>query len=210
MNTTLKDLAKHIIQLKTKQKRCVVAIAGPPGSGKSTLAEQFNVLLNSKGMTSCVMPMDGFHLDNTILNERGQRIRKGAQHTFDAHGFVDTVARIHANAHTVYVPVFDRDRDIAIAGVQEINSKHGIVLIEGNYLLLQDEPWAKLSDYFSYRLFLNPGIDVIEQRILERWQDAGLDQDTINRRTYENDLPNSKYVVEHSELSNTTLITQWS
>jgi len=218
----LKDITNRIVQLNSEQKRSVVAIAGPPGSGKSTLAEHLNDSLNNsmdnsvgnsvnrQNLKSCVMPMDGFHLDNDILSARGHLQRKGAPHTFDANGFVDTVARVHANEHTVYVPVFDRSRDIAVAGVQEITSHHSIILVEGNYLFLREAPWAQLSKFFSFSLFLNPGIGVIEERILARWQGAGLDQETINRRTYDNDIPNAEYVLNHSELETTTTITAWS
>jgi len=207
---TLKEITHRLVQLNGGQERSVVAIAGPPGSGKSTLAKQLNDSLNAQNIKTCVMPMDGFHLDNDILSARGHLPRKGAPHTFDSAGFVDTVARIHTNEHTVYVPIFDRDRDIAIAGVQEITSQHSIVIIEGNYLLLREEPWAKLSKYFSFSLFINPGIDLIEERILARWRDAGLDSETINRRTYDNDLPNAEYVLSHSELETATMITRWS
>lgn len=210
MQYTLNDIADQVVHLASQQARLVLAIAGPPGSGKSTLSEQLNEALNHRNFNACVMPMDGFHLDNDVLRARAHLTRKGAEHTFDAQGFVNTVARIHAHTHPVYVPVFDRERDIAIAGVQEVNSEHNIILIEGNYLLLRKEPWAQLQQYLSHRLFLNPGIKVIEQRILERWQAAGLDQETINQRTYENDLPNAHYVLDHSELENTTLITGWS
>ncbi len=210
MNYTLNDITEQIIQCKNNQDRILVAIAGPPGSGKSTLAEQLNDALSQRSISSCVMPMDGFHLDNQVLKERGEINRKGAQHTFDAHGFVAAIERIYANEHRVYVPVFDRTRDIAIAGVQEIASEHGIVLIEGNYLFLREEPWANLQNFVSMRLFLKPEMNTIEQRILERWSQAGLDQNTIDQRTYGNDLPNARYVLDHSDLNNATIITRWT
>jgi len=210
MMNTLDEIKNVITQGLRENKRCVVAIAGPPGSGKSTLAEHLNNSLNQDGHISCVMPMDGFHLNNNVLIERGLLPRKGAPTTFDSYGFVNTVKRIYDHTHTVYVPVFDRSNDIAIAGTQEVSPMHTIVLVEGNYLLLQDDPWAQLAHYFDISLFINPGIDVIEQRILQRWQDAGLDEGTIQQRTYENDLPNAQYVIEHSILDNVTALTQWS
>ena len=69
-------------------KRLLVAIAGPPGSGKSTLAER---LASGIGPSAAALPMDGFHLDNATLRQKGLLDRKGAPETFDAKGFVDTV-----------------------------------------------------------------------------------------------------------------------
>lgn len=68
--------------------RTMVAIAGPPGSGKSTLAEQVVIGLNESA-PSCdliadLITMDGFHLDNSILEARDLLHRKGAPDTFNA------------------------------------------------------------------------------------------------------------------------------
>ena len=76
MKTTLDEITSQIVRHKGEQKRCLVAIAGPPGSGKSTLAEQLDLSLNKQGVKACMMPMDGFHLDDSILIARGHKPRK--------------------------------------------------------------------------------------------------------------------------------------
>ncbi len=68
-------------------RRHLVAVAGAPASGKSTLAATMADDLTRKGRAACVLPMDGFHLDNRILDARGLRQRKGAPETFDLRGF---------------------------------------------------------------------------------------------------------------------------
>ncbi len=80
--------------------------------------------------------MDGFHLDNRILDARGLRPRKGAPETFDAAGFIHMIRRL-ATEDEVIIPVFDRPRDIAIAGAQVIGATTKIAVVEGNYLLLE-------------------------------------------------------------------------
>lgn len=177
-----------------------MAIAGPPGAGKSTLATQLSNTINHTGKRCCVVPMDGFHLDNRVLNELGLLPRKGSINTFDSEGFVQTVKRIHSSNDEVVIPVFDRERDIAIAGAQRILSDDLIVLVEGNYLLIDEQPWSELSDVFDMKIFINPGLDVIEKRILSRWKDAELEQSVVDRQTYENDLPNAEYVITRSNL----------
>jgi len=70
-------------------RRIIVAVAGPPGSGKSTLAEALVNAVNEAAGTplSVIVPMDGFHFDNAILEQRGWLNRKGAPHTFDVAGY---------------------------------------------------------------------------------------------------------------------------
>ena len=82
------DLAARIAALPLRGRRRLVAIAGAPTSGKSTLAER---LVEELGPRAALVPMDGFHLDNRVLDERGLRPRKGAPETFDAAGFVRLV-----------------------------------------------------------------------------------------------------------------------
>ncbi len=194
-------LTAYILNQCSKNPRLIVAIAGPPGSGKSTLADQLNHGLTHAGRRCCVVPMDGFHLDNSVLSANNLLPRKGSPSSFDANGFVHAMKRIHANESAVYMPVFDRTRDIAIAGVQCVTDQEEVILVEGNYLLLNDEPWNALAELFDVQLFINPGMDVIERRILDRWRGAGLDADTIQRRTYDNDLPNAERVVTGSNTS---------
>jgi pantothenate kinase len=73
--------------------RVIVAIAGAPGSGKSTLAEAICARL---GPEAALVPMDGFHLDNAILDARGRRFQKGSPDTFDTAGFEAMLLRLRA------------------------------------------------------------------------------------------------------------------
>ena len=48
--------------------RLLVAVAGPPGAGKSCFAESLTQALNSAVTNSAaVIPMDGFHYDDAVL-----------------------------------------------------------------------------------------------------------------------------------------------
>jgi len=66
-------LAATIFKRAGKAKRFIVAIAGPPGSGKSTLSAGLHDLLPEGAVE--VVPMDGFHYDDIVLNARGLRAR---------------------------------------------------------------------------------------------------------------------------------------
>ena len=198
MTTTLDAMADDIVARASDNLRFIVAIAGPPGAGKSTLADALRDELTRRGEKAEVLPMDGFHMDNGILQHRGLLARKGAPETFDVRGFSDIVAAVRKADQEVLAPVFDRSREIAIASARAISPDTRFILAEGNYLLLNEEPWARLKNSFDFSIFVGPSVEVLEQRLRDRWVGYGLDEAGIIAKLYENDLPNGKRVVENS------------
>src|SRR5688572_27161103 len=97
--------------------RTLVAVAGPPGAGKSTFAEALADRLNEAAAGSAaVLPMDGFHFDDRVLEPLGLRARKGAPDTFDVAGLRHMLERLRRNQEAeIAVPVFDRELEIARA-----------------------------------------------------------------------------------------------
>lgn len=108
-------------------------------------------------------------------------------------------------AQDVAIPEFDRDLDLSRACARIVSPSDRILLVEGNYLFLQQAPWDTLFDYFDYRIFLRPSIDVIERRLVERWIRHDHSEAEAIARAYENDLPNAKIVLEQSRTEPDTL-----
>ncbi|MBB3946821.1 pantothenate kinase [Rhizobium skierniewicense] len=198
MTMTLDAMADDIVKRASDHTRFIVAIAGPPGAGKSTLADALHGELTRRGEKAEVLPMDGFHLDNGILQACGLFARKGAPETFDVRGFADIVAAVRKADQEVLVPVFDRSREIAIASARAIAPDTRFIVAEGNYLLLNEEPWVHLKSSYDFSIFVGPSVKVLEQRLRDRWIGYGLDEAGIIAKLYENDLPNGKRVVENS------------
>jgi pantothenate kinase len=197
MTITLGALTDTILQRAAERSRFIVAIAGPPGAGKSTLSDALRDALIERGETAEILPMDGFHMDNGILQQRGLLARKGAPETFDVRGFLDIVTAVRKADQEVLVPVFDRSRELAIASARAIVPETRFILAEGNYLLLNEAPWTRLETSFDFSVFVGPTVEVVEQRLRDRWIGYGLDEAGISAKLYENDLPNGKRVVEN-------------
>ena len=195
------DLLARITALAgqaTDGDRVLVAIAGPPGSGKSTLAAALADALPG----AALVPMDGFHLDNRLLDARGLRARKGSPDSFDADGFAALMARLRAPGEVIY-PVFDRDRDLAIAGAGVVTARTRIVLVEGNYLLLDRAPWDGLR--WDLSVSLSVPMAELERRLTARWRGLGRDRAAIAAHLA-NDLANARLVLDASRAADVTLV----
>ena len=139
--------------------RRIVALAGPPGAGKSTLSAQAAAALPA----ATVLPMDGYHLDNAILAERGLMHRKGSPDSFDAAGFLSLLRRLGAEDEVIH-PIFDRDRDLSIAGAGRVGPEHRLVLVEGNYLLLKRPVWRDLAPLFDLTVMVTAERETLAAR----------------------------------------------
>ena len=186
-----------IVSDRGKSGRSITALAGAPGSGKSTIAKKLAKRLNAKEPGSAaVFPMDGYHFDDAVLNERGDRPRKGAPHTFDVRGFAVTLSRLAAGEADVAVPVFDRDLEIARAGGRIIPESVRHIIVEGNYLLLDAPQWRDLPAAFDTTVFLEVSMAVLTQRLERRW--SWMPPTDRKAKLEENDLPNARQVVSGS------------
>jgi pantothenate kinase len=186
--------------------RLVVAIAGAPGAGKSTLAEALCATLCGRHAgLAAVMPMDGYHLDNALLDARGLRARKGSPPTFDVDGLARDLARVRAADRPVIVPVFDRDLDLARAGAREIAAAVPVIVVEGNYLLLDRDPWRGLAPLFDLTVFLRVPEAELERRLVARWLHHGHDPAAARARALGNDIPNARLVASASRPADITI-----
>ncbi|WP_233440417.1 nucleoside triphosphate hydrolase [Modicisalibacter coralii] len=199
MTPTLVAMAEQVLGALTPGRRTLVAIAGPPAAGKSTLSERLCERIDAlnPGIVALV-PMDGYHFDNAVLIPQGRLDIKGAPETFDVAGLTRDLERLRRDDGPVAVPVFDRPLDLARAGARLIAPEHRLVLVEGNYLLLDESPWRELRSFFDRTLFIDVPDAVLVDRLIRRWRGMGQDADGALIRTHDKDMLNARLVKDRS------------
>ena len=167
----LDELVARARALAEDGPRQLLGIAGAPGAGKSTLAERIVAAL---GPAARLVPMDGFHLAGSALARLGRADRKGAPDTFDVNGFVSTLRRLRRLEPTsVWAPEFRRDLEEPVAGAIEVPPEVRLVVTEGNYLLLRDDPWEEVRTLVHQIWFLDLDAELRLRRLTARHEAYG-------------------------------------
>lgn len=191
--------------------RVMLGITGPPGAGKSTLAEavvaDYGPSWGGRPDRGAVaVPMDGFHLSNVELERLGRADRKGAPDTFDADGFAALLARLRDGRHLVYAPAYSRRLHESIGGVIPVASTVDFVVVEGNYLLLPEEPWSGARQLLDLVLYLDapdgPRID----GLLRRQEARGLDPESAHDWVFRSDEANARLIAATRSRADAVLV----
>lgn len=191
---------------KEKNERIIVYLAAPPGAGKTTLSLFLKELYDEKSSPYSFQSasMDGFHHNNAYLKSQtimkdGQEVSlkkyKGIPETFDLKAFEKKIIELKEN-QSVNWPTYDR----ALHDVSKVRRKvdADIVLIEGNYLLLNKEGWRSLKKNSDYTLFIDAKIDRLKKRLIDRKQLGGASFEEAVRHYKNTDKVNAEWVLTNS------------
>ena len=199
VNGIFLPLLKKLTELqKSEGKRILVMLAAPPGAGKSTLLSFLDRLAREHAELSPIQTigMDGFHrrqeylLSHSVLRD-GKEIRmvdiKGAPVTFDLEQLKERVKRVAAGDQCGW-PVYDRllhnptDNAVTIDG--------NIVLLEGNYLLLDEDGWRDLRADADYTISVSAEEGLLRDRLIDRRIKTGVEREAAIRFVDFSDMPN--------------------
>ena len=186
-----------------KKRRIAVFLAAPPAAGKSTLCCYLEKLSREiPGLTPAqAVGIDGFHynqdfLDSHTVNRSGVIIPlakiKGAPETYDVKKLKALLGAL--NGENQRWPLYDRRIHNPVENAVEI--RESIILVEGNWLLLDEAPWNELE--CDYSIFLRAGDESQLERIVQRKIMGGFSAEHARRIVRENDWPNILRCMNHS------------
>jgi len=198
----LARLVPHVLDMESRaHRRIAIGLAGGPGTGKSTLAAELVTMLNAAHPGSAALvPMDGFHMRHAKLEAMGQVDYKGAPHTFESAGFVTFLRRLKAATDAVSGPGYSRKIEDVVEDAFTVGPEVRVLVVEGNYLLLDDGPWAGVKPLLDYAVFIDVERELVKARLLKRHGEEGLFTAERNRAHIErNDLPNYDLVTRSQD-----------
>ena len=201
-------LALYLLDRLTPQVRLLVAIAGPPGCGKTAfgaiLAETINATRGA-GIAICI-GLDGWHFPNTYLDSHftehnGESVLlrkiKGAPETFDVQAAYQCLERIQ-NYERVSFPEYSRTLHDPVPDAGIVEPQHRIVLAEGNYWLLKDEPWRDFQALFDVTIFLSAPSQCLVEGLRKRHLRGAKSSKAVEEHIQKVDLPNIEHVLNNS------------
>lgn len=195
----LVPLLRQLAELRRKKgRRILVMLAAPPGCGKTTLCSFLEQLSREReGLTPVqAAGMDGFHRRQEYLTshtaERDGRIFplveiKGAPETFDLPKLAAAVARAAAGEVFGW-PGYDRTLHNPVEDAVRVDGE--IVLLEGNYLLLDEDGWRELSAGADYTVSMAAEEETLRERLIDRKIKTGADAEQAVRFVDFSDMPN--------------------
>ena len=196
---------QHLVaRLASPAARWLIGMAGVPGSGKSTLAARLaaEVNLRTEPNTLIALGMDGFHLTRAELRQMPDPAaafaRRGAPWTFDTRGLYERLRLLRAAAGRADItwPGFQHEVGDPIEGAYVVPACTRLVLVEGLYLLHQEDGWEAVSRIFDERWYLDTPLETAIERLTRRHMQVwSMSRNEAEARIAGNDRPNAALVL---------------
>jgi pantothenate kinase len=192
---------------RERGRRILVMLAAPPGAGKSTLLSFLKELSLQDADLSPIQTigMDGFHRRQEYLlshkvERDGQQIPmvniKGAPVTFDLEKLRESIQKVASGAVCGW-PMYDRMLHNPIENAVTVDQN--IVLLEGNYLLLDEDGWRDLAACADYTIAIRADERFLRERLIRRRMKTGVAEEAAVRFVDFSDMPNVRLCLEKTK-----------
>ena len=121
---------------------------------------------------------------------------KGAPITFDLESLRDKIAEV-AEGKPCKWPRYDRLLHNPVDDAITINED--VVLLEGNYLLLDMDGWRELSEDADYTIKLTADEELLRERLIERRTATGVSREEAEKFVDFSDMANVKLCLEKTK-----------
>lgn len=198
-----------------RARTTLVFLVGPPGVGKSTLA----AIVADAGRRHAPEPLDvdvvgidGFHYPQRHLTTHHLpgdpsvllSDVKGAPETFDVAALADHLEA--ATERDVTWPTYDRRIHDVVPGTSPTGAE--LLLVEGNWLLLDEPGWRDLASHAAFVIYLDAEPELLRGRLIERKVAGGLGATAAADFYERSDRANVERVKASSDLSRVDLTLQ--
>jgi len=195
-------------RFRTHGGRFIVFLAGPPGCGKTTIALLWETL-SKRGWIDTplqALPMDGFHYSNVVLNSRTINIDgetfplyriKGAPESYDLDAIEEHLKALREGENIMW-PLYDRKIHDPVQGVIPVISE-GIIVVEGNYLLLDKPRWRNLHIWADLGVFIECPEGITRESLLARHRRGGRTPEEAISHYEFNDKRNRQIILSHRQ-----------
>ena len=189
---------------KQRGRRILVMLAAPPGAGTTTLLSFLEKLWHERGYPQHLQTigMDGFHrrqeylLSHYVRKDDRQVSMveiKGAPVTFDLEKLTESIRKVAAGDICGW-PVYNRLLHNPVEDAVTVDAD--IVLLEGNYLLLEEDGWRDLRKYADYTVSVRADESLLRSRLISRRIKTGVDEEPATRFVDFSDMPNVRLCLE--------------
>ena len=197
------------------ERKVVAYLAAPPGTGKTIITQYLEELSKQHSEVEDIkaLSMDGFHFSNDYMEAHfavvngstiPMKMIKGAPETFDVDGLQDKIREV--KLEDVDWPIYDRTIHDVVQNAISVESE--IVLIEGNYLLLDSPKWTNIRVLADYSAFIKADPAMLKHRLIERKVRSGKTQNEAEHFYHTSDGKNVELVLSKSASADETWVLE--
>jgi pantothenate kinase len=215
IDTFYLPLARFLLNKIAGTPRFVIGIGGPPACGKSAFTSLLSAVCCAVAAApiAAAVSLDGWHYPNQYLDthtlvrngvEVPLRRVKGGPASFDSGAALAFLKLIRTEPRLAY-PTYSRILHDPLPDGAWIEPHHHLILMEGNYLLVDQAPWDAFAALFDLSIFLTAPRAELIHSLRERHLRGGKDSAAVEKHMQFSDYPNMDLITQHSRAADITV-----